>query len=64
MHSIAVRKFSHKYHSFGIVAVDMEYWRLHHFCNLGAVRCRSSVEGIAGCESNLVIHNQMNCATS
>ena len=56
------RKISHEHHSFRIVAIDMEYWRLHHFCNLGAVRRRSGIEGVAGCESNLVIHDQVNRA--
>ena len=48
-------------HGFHIVAIDMEYWRLHHFGNVGAVDAGACVEVVGG-ETNLVVHHDMDGA--
>ena len=49
-------------HRLGIVAVDVEDRRLHELRDIGAVEGRARIEGVAGGESDLVVHHHVHGA--
>ena len=52
------RNFTGEGHRFGIITIDVEYWRLNALCNVGWIRRRPRILR-AGCETNLVVHDKV-----
>ena len=45
---------------FGIIGINMEYWRIEYFCNVGTVEAWTTFAIVSG-ETNLVIEHNVNC---
>ena len=60
-------ELGHENHRLRVIAIDVEYGRLNHFGNVGAVLCGARVSGLTGGKADLIVQYDVQgpaCAVS
>ena len=52
-------QLGNEYHRLWVITIDVEYGRLNHLGNIGAVLRGARVSGLTGCETDLIIKHDV-----